>query len=125
MQQFLERENDNCVFSYEGELKQINLHNGISYFYIYPYGLPKKIKCNFPQELSDIAIEGIGRKVCITGEAVYTKNQQFPHAINVKEIDVYPPEIDLPTWEDLLGIAPNATGELLSEEFVRSLRNEW
>ena len=87
--------------------------------------MPEKIKCNFPPELCDIAIEGIGRKVCITGEAIYTKNQQFPHIINVKEIDVYPPEIDLPSWNDLLGIAPDATGELLSEEFVRSLRNEW
>ena len=119
------RENDNCIASYEGELEQINLHNGINYFYIYPYGLPEKIKCSFPQELCDIAIDGIGRKVCITGDAIYTQNQQFPHVINVKEIDVYSPEIDLPTWNDLLGIAPDATGELLSEEFVRRLRNEW
>ena len=34
-------------------------------------------------------------------------------------------ESDLPDWEDLKGIAPNATGNLLSEEFIRNLRNEW
>lgn len=30
-----------------------------------------------------------------------------------------------PTWEDLRGIAPDATGTLSSEEFVRETRNAW
>ena len=34
-------------------------------------------------------------------------------------------ESELLDWKDLLGIAPNATGGLSSEEFVRNLRNEW
>lgn len=34
-------------------------------------------------------------------------------------------ENNLSSWEDLKGIAPDATGELLSEEFIRNLRNEW
>lgn len=29
------------------------------------------------------------------------------------------------TWEDLRGAAPDATGELSSEAFVRELRNDW
>lgn len=32
---------------------------------------------------------------------------------------------DLPTLTSLQGIAPNATGGLSSEEFVRNLRDEW
>lgn len=117
--------NDDCFSSYEGELEQINLHNGINCFYIYPYGLPEKIRCNFSQELSDNAIDGIGRKVCISGQAIYTNNQNFPHLINVKQIEVYPLENDLPDWNDLLGIAPNATGDLYSEQFIANLRDDW
>lgn len=30
-----------------------------------------------------------------------------------------------PTWEDLRGAAPDATGALSSEAFVRQSRNEW
>jgi hypothetical protein len=30
-----------------------------------------------------------------------------------------------PDWNDLLGIAPDATGDLSSEQFVRNLRDEW
>ena len=118
-------QNEECITSYEGELEQINLHNGINNFHIYPYCLPDKIKCEFPSYLADSAIDGIGRKVCVIGKAVYTKNQHFPHTIYVKEIDVYPLENNLPDWQDLLGIAPDATGGLLSEEFIRELRDEW
>lgn len=32
---------------------------------------------------------------------------------------------ELPDWDDLRGIAPNATGDLSSEEFIRNLRSEW
>ena len=32
---------------------------------------------------------------------------------------------ELPDWEDLRGLAPNATGELSSEAFVRELRDAW
>lgn len=118
-------QSDECVTSYEGELEQINLHNEANYFYIYPYASPEKIKCNFPPELYDEAIDGIGRKVCVSGRAIYNKNQYFPYLIDVKNIDLYPAESDLPDWNDLLGIAPDATGSLLSEEFIRELRNEW
>ncbi|BBM89210.1 hypothetical protein COTS27_00905 [Spirochaetota bacterium] len=116
---------EGCITSYEGELEQINLHDDINYFYIYPYSLPEKIRCVFPKELRNLVIKGIGRKVCVTGEAIYSKNQNFPCLIKAKEIDIYPSETDLPDWDNLFGIAPNATGELQSEDFVRRLRNEW
>lgn len=116
---------EECLISYEGELEQINLHNEINYFYIYPYAGADKIKCRFPPELYNEAIDSIGRKICVTGDATYNKNSSFPSIINVKEIDLYPIESALPDWDDLKGIAPDATGELLSEEFIRNLRNEW
>ena len=38
---------------------------------------------------------------------------------------VFPPASTLPSLRDLYGIAPNATGDLTTEEFVRQLRDEW
>ena len=38
-------------------------------------------------------------------------------------IEIYPPEDELPTIFDLRGIAPNATGDRKSEDFIRDLRN--
>lgn len=35
------------------------------------------------------------------------------------------PICDFPDFEDVRGMAPDATGELSSEEFVRRLRDEW
>lgn len=37
---------------------------------------------------------------------------------------VMPGEV-LPDWDDLRGVAPNATGDLSSEAFVRELRDGW
>lgn len=34
-------------------------------------------------------------------------------------------EDDLPTWDDIRGRAPDATGGLSSEDFVRGLRDAW
>lgn len=30
-----------------------------------------------------------------------------------------------PGWDDVRGIAPNATGDLSSEAFVRAMRDDW
>lgn len=41
----------------------------------------------------------------------------------LKEAGLYAEAI--PSWEDLRGCAPNSTGDLSSEAFVRDLRGEW
>jgi hypothetical protein len=45
--------------------------------------------------------------------------------VAVRQIEAFPPESELPTWDDLRGRAPDATGELSSEAFVRELRDGW
>ena len=35
------------------------------------------------------------------------------------------PSDDLPTWDDIRGRAPDATGEMSSEDFVRGMRDGW
>ena len=41
------------------------------------------------------------------------------------DIEIYPDEKELPSLFDLCGIAPNASNNLSSEDFIREMRDEW
>lgn len=111
--------------SIEGVLEAINIHEEANVFRIYPIVGPKKVSCHFPNRLREDAIGAIDKFVSIEGTLKYAKNAPFPHEIKVSKIEAYPPEDELPSLEDLRGIAPEATGDMSSEEFVRKIRNEW
>jgi hypothetical protein len=64
------------------------------------------------------------RYVEVGGSLRQKKAARYPYAIDVEHIEVFPQEKELPKLIDLLGIAPDATGELTSEEFVWSVRGE-
>lgn len=116
---------DECLGFIEGRLEQINIHEGANTFHIYPDVGPRRVSCHFPNALLDDAIYAVGRRVEVNGTLKYRHGASFPHSIAVVAIDAFPPEDELPTWEDLRGRAPNATGELTSEAFVRRLRDAW
>jgi hypothetical protein len=111
--------------SLEGMLDQINVHLGANTFHIYPEIGARKVTCKFPARLFDDAISAVGRRVEVSGTLQYRSGANFAHQIAVAHIDAFPPDSDLPDWEDLRGRAPNATGALTSEEFVRELRDAW
>jgi hypothetical protein len=116
---------DECDGSIEGMLEQINLHHGANVFHIYPEVGPRKITCNFPMRLYDEAVAAVGRRVEIAGTLHYRLGASYPHQIAVSHIEAFPPESELPDWDDLRGRAPGATGDLSSEAFVRGLRDGW
>jgi hypothetical protein len=114
-----------CYGSIEGTFEAINLHNK-NEFWIYPVIGPKKVICTFPKDLRKQAIEGLEKMVLVSGIMTYRLREKFPYKIAVKEpIKIYPPENELPHLADLRGIAPEATGDLTSEEFVGKIRDEW
>jgi hypothetical protein len=110
--------------SVEGVLEAINLHNK-NEFRIYPIVGAKVVICNFPQNKREDAKKGLEKLVSVTGKITYRNKEKFPHKIDVEDIVTYPPENELPHFSDLRGAAPNATGKLSSEKFVRKLRDEW
>ncbi len=116
---------DECAGSIEGMLEQINLHDGANVFHIYPEVGPRKVTCHFPTRLFDDAVAAVGRRVEITGTLLYRAGASFPHQVAVTEIEAYPFEHDLPDWDDIRGRAPDATGDMSSEAFVRELRDGW
>ena len=116
---------DECIGSIEGNLEQINIHHGANTFHIYPDVGPRKLSCYFPASLLDDAVFAVGRRVEVSGTMKYRRGATYPYAIAVSSIEPFPPDDELPTWEDLRGRAPDATGALSSEAFVRELRDAW
>ncbi len=116
---------DECEGFIEGMLEQINVHLGANTFHIYPDVGPKKVTCKFPSRLYDDAVSAVGKRVEVFGTLKYRIGASFPHLITVTGMDQFPPDIEIPDWEDLRGRAPDATGVLSSEAFVRELRDGW
>ena len=116
---------DECEGSIEGMLEQINVRLGANTFHIYPDVGPKKVTCKFTPRLYDDAVSAVGKRVEVFGTLNYRIGASFPHLIAVTGIDPFPPDSELPDWEDLRGRAPDATGDLSSEAFVRELRDGW
>ena len=116
---------DECEGSLEGDLDQINIHQGANIFYIYPRVGPRRVICHFPNRLFDDAVAAVGRRVEVFGTLRYRANAPFPHQIAVSALDAVGNEADLPEWDDIRGRAPDATGSLSSEAFVRELRDAW
>ena len=116
---------DECEGFIEGMLEQINIHHGANTFHIYPDVGPKKVTCHFPSALLDDAVAAVGRRVEIYGTLKYRRGAAFPYFIAVSGIDPFPPEDELPDWKDLRGRAPDITGALSSEAFVRAMRDAW
>jgi hypothetical protein len=116
---------EECVGAIEGMLEQINLHDGANVFYVYPEIGPRKVTCHFPPKLYDDAVSAVGRKVEVYGTLYYRSGASFPHQVHVTQVEAFPPESELPSWDDVRGMAPDATGDMSSEDFIRELRDGW
>ena len=116
---------EECEGAIEGMLEQINLHHGANVFYVYPEVGPRKISCHFPAKLYDDAVAAVGRRVEIYGTMHYRSGATFPHQVAVTAIEPFPPDSELPDWDDLRGRAPDITSGLSSEAFIRELRDGW
>lgn len=119
-------EEEMVVSTIDGKLKQINIHQNANTFKI-DHGLPhaSSVTCKFPKELIKNAQSALGKFVSVWGECSYCPTENTPYKINVLEMKVLPPSEELPSLWDLCGIAPGATGDKSSEQFVREQRDEW
>lgn len=108
--------------SIAGMLEAINLHN-TSKCNVYPIVGPKKVVCTFDDGLKQRIIEGLDRYVQVSGTLRYKQWSMHPHAIDVESVEVLPNDPDLPTLQDLRGTAPDATGDMSTEDFLEALRD--
>ncbi|MCK4600525.1 hypothetical protein KAU37_12040 [Candidatus Bipolaricaulota bacterium] len=106
-----------------GVLEYLNIHNRTRTLKIYPDIGPSTVTCHFPDSLREEVVKGMGKYVEVRGMIHLAQTEDFPHEVDVQEIVVFPPEGELPDFDDLLGIAPDITGDKLSEEFIRDVRD--
>lgn len=81
-------------------------------------------QCAFPAGKEEEFRHAIGRKVLASGELHYPAGSNLPRSIKVETVEILPEDDELPSLADLRGIAPDITGDLSSEEFVRMLRDD-
>lgn len=108
--------------SLTGMLEQINIHGNKNEFRVYPVAGPISIKCKFTDDVKKDAVKALGKNITIHGRLGYRPRANFPHCADIHLIEIHPDDKRLPSFADLQGIAPEATGGLSSEDFVRRLR---
>jgi hypothetical protein len=111
--------------STNGTLELLNINKKNSLFNLYPVVGATKIICDFPSTLLQKAIAAIDHYVNVVGQYKYKYGQPHPYYVKVTDIEIYPDEKELPSLFDLRGIAPNASNNLSSEDFIREKRDEW
>lgn len=115
---------DTCEGSVVGKMDIADFHTGDNVFIIFPIVGPARVKCVVPPSLKEKAIASLERRVEVRGTLTFNQASRFPASVEVKEIEILDTDPSISIF-DLRGIAPDCTGELSSEEFVRNLRSEW
>lgn len=108
----------------KGRLEFLNIHAAQNVFRIYSPLVPRWVTCHFPEHHLQTAKEAVGRKVRVSGQVTYQTRDPYPQSIEVEQIEILPEDSELPRLLELRGIAPEATGDLLSEDFVRAMRGD-
>jgi hypothetical protein len=110
------------VGSIEGRLEMISIH-GSPRFAAWHSVTQHSIRCRFHAgELLQKIKEALGRRVVVYG-TVHFNYQHEPIRVDVEDLDILPREEELPLPKDLRGIAPDFTGDLTTQEYLRSLRS--
>ncbi|BBE34736.1 hypothetical protein [Sphingosinicella microcystinivorans] len=107
----------------DGMLEAVNVHGKKNTFGLYPIVGASRVSCKFEDDLLAKVRPALGRYVIIEGELKYRWREKFPYEARATKIEVM--DEDQPSFIDILGMAPNATGGLASEDFTRKVRHGW
>ncbi len=109
------------VGSVEGKLEMISIH-GVPRFTVYHAITRHSIRCKFaPHQFIDVVKDALGRRVIVSG-IVYFNYKHEPIRVELKDLAIIPREEELPYPSEIRGISPDFTGELTTQEYIRSLR---
>ena len=111
--------------SVEGYLRFLNVHEGANIVRIYPEVGPNYVTCHFPDRLKKVAKTAVDEYVMVSGEVRYRPNAEYPYAVRVSEIEVLPPDDNVPTFESLRGTARQYAPDVQAEDLVREMRDGW
>jgi len=105
-----------------GMLEYVNIHGKKPVFRIYPDVGPDQLSCRFESSMLTQAREGLGKFVEVRGDLHYKVIAQYPHAIDVREIEIMP-GAGAPDWINARGMFPDLTGDLTTEEYISRVRD--
>jgi hypothetical protein len=106
-----------------GRLEYVNVHNRRT-FRLYPLVGPRWIRGRFTVDLLPEIRKGLDRHVTVFGKLQFKSWDKHPYAMVAHSVDVHEPDNELPTFNDLKGIAPDLTGNIRSSDWVRKIRDE-
>jgi hypothetical protein len=106
-----------------GKMEALNVHLNNNTFIIFPTVGPKKVTCKFRGDLRDTVLKYAGSYVRADGLIISKSQSKFPHAMEVTMLEAFP-AAEATRLSDIRGLAPNATGGIRAEEFIRNLRDE-
>lgn len=109
----------------DGMLEAINVHGKRNTFALYPVVGSSRVTCLFDDKLLPNIRPALGKYVAIEGELKYRWREKFPYEARAHKIVVLDDWDSQPSFADVLGLAPDATGGLPSEEFTRKERHGW
>jgi hypothetical protein len=108
--------------SVKGKVERYNSHGEKKYFYLYPL-IGERVKCFFDEDHRQDAASAVEKDVTVYGRLCYRDGEFFPYQMYVETIEVN--SSLQASLADLIGSAPNATGEQSSTDFIRDLRDGW
>ena len=120
--QSLVRVHHKSIGSVEGKLELISVHVRSRRFNVYHAITQRAIKCNLPKGMEEEVVRSLGRRVIVSGLVSYNVRGE-PLNVNVDHLRVLKDGKVLPSIDDMLGMAPDITGELTTEEYIRRLRD--
>jgi hypothetical protein len=105
-----------------GVLERLNVHDKNEFILFPPeWGA---VTCVFPEDLFEQVRAAIKRNVTVSGTLAYPPDKPHPVKVHVKEMEVHPPDKDLPTLRQLRGLFRGGTGGKTALEFLKSIRDE-
>ena len=113
---------DESLGSAEGTLETVSIHRGVR-FMIYHSRTKKAIRCDIPQDsdLLEQAKKALGSRVLVAG-LVHTNARGETVRVSAETLRILRETPALPSITSLGGKYADLTGDLTTEEYVRSLR---
>jgi len=110
-----------AIGSIVGKLEVVSVHRRPEYS-VYDSVTRRPVRCAFSENELEQVKATLGRRVRVSG-LVHRNAKGQPLRIEQPRLSVMPGEPELPTVSDLIGVAPDFTGNLTTEEHLRQLRD--
>lgn len=109
--------------SVEGRLEAISLH-GRSSFGVYDFVEGRRINCEFPAEMLERIKDALGSRVLVYGRVRFNESDRPTGVREIHELRVLRGKDELPQPRDIVGIAPDITGDVDSVQHLRRLSDD-